>query len=301
MAEEQEKELPYIEFVKQLYVEQGFYHITPLHDGRMAGSPRCEHYFGIYNPDNKGHREIKIDTNGGELDKIAELENGNLVVSSRHDKKIRLYSIAEESYKFLGEAPCSNRETVALSNNRVAVYDDSRTIEIYDCNLPLKEKPIMTLNADTEIKCILELKGQNKLCIANGTFLHVFDLSDGKLLFKIEDIADFDCRSIEQVDDERVILSASFGRVILVNVKEGKVLLIKKFTEKQYEGIRTILKMKDDIFLVGLDDKLAFLNIKTFTWRDAGNLARATKFQFFDEKYLFVIVGDECYLYEYHL
>ena len=74
MAEEQEKELPYIEFVKQLYVEQGFYHITPLHDGRMAGSPRCEHYFGIYNPDNKGHREIKIDTNGGELDKIAELD-----------------------------------------------------------------------------------------------------------------------------------------------------------------------------------------------------------------------------------
>lgn len=87
MAEEQEKERPYIEYVKKMPIDDRFYHITPLKDGRVAASPRCENYFCIYNPDNKGHREVKVDTFTGSIEKIAELENGNLVVTARDEKK----------------------------------------------------------------------------------------------------------------------------------------------------------------------------------------------------------------------
>ena len=117
----------------------------------------------------------------------------------------------------------------------------------------------MSLHTGGSIDSILELKGQNKLCVASGPNLHIFDLSDGKLLFEIEDIDDSKGTSMAQIDDERIIISGSYGRICIVNVKEGKIVFIKKFKGEKYNYIKNFLKLKDDIFLVGLREGLAFL------------------------------------------
>ena len=294
MTEVEESNPPFATFIKKFYVTFQLENSIPLKDGRFAAGSRDFYGFGIYNPANASHCEIMIRTNSSVL-KIVQLDSGYIAITTDQDGLL-VYSISEDSYELKCKLPNNVKNIVALSKNRCATYHwiNANKFTVFDCNG--EGKILYEKEGVSDVQEIVEAKNVGRLLVRTVNGLEFYDLDTGNLAGTIDDISSI-IDSIE-IDTRKVLLSSYEGRIYIIDAKECRLLLAKKY--KTINSIKSFMKVDDSYVLVELENKFGLLNVKTKKFRICDSGESKGTFYKYNEQYFFQYCDSGFYLNKLH-
>lgn len=294
MTEVEESNPPFATFIKKFYVQFQLENAIPLKDGRFAAGSRNFYGVGIYNPANASHCEILIKTNSS-VQKIVQLDSGYIAMTTDYDGLL-VYSISEDSYELKCKLPNNVKHIVALSKNRCATYHwiNANKFTVFDCNG--EGKILYEKEGIHDIQEIVEAKNVGRLLVRTQDGLELYDLDTGNLAGTIDDISSIN--ELIDIDGRRVLFSSYEGRIFMIDAKECRLLLAKKY--KTIESIQSLMKINDNYVLGELSNKFGLLNLKTMKWRVCNRGESQGTFYKYNDQYFFQYNNTGFYLNELH-
>lgn len=218
--------------------------LISLSDERIALSS-SEHYIQILDINNNFNIDIQIDIPKKNIQAIAQLDNGTLVVLTTTNE-VLFYTLSDKTFQLINtiNIKYSANKMFSLSDNKYVVYSDQYAL-IYNGLSPYNE--INGLYFRYKFYNLCYMRKRNLLICVTSHYISVISVEPFQVVTRIVDNdITLTERLMTQLDDERIILG--FQTLYTVNVVTGIVEERRKYTDREdaFFQLEPVAMLKDN-------------------------------------------------------
>ena len=217
--------------------------LITLSDERIALSS-SEHYIQILDLNNNFNIDIQIDIPKKNIQAIAQLDNGTLVVLTGIE--VLFYTLSDKTFQLINTASIKyyGSKMLSLSDNKYVVYSNQNAM-VFNGLSPYNE--IKGLYFRSEFYNLCYMRKRNLLICVMRAYISVISVEPFQVVTRIVDRdVTITNRLMTQLDDVRIILG--FQTLYTVNVVTGIVEERRKYTDREdaFFQLEPVAMLKDN-------------------------------------------------------